>query len=188
VRRSHSPGLDLVLLLIRSKRGFVSAWATLGQCQATDGEGQIYARAKQVGEGFAIMYSWFFPYVRDSVWKSKADDWQQIVVWVSGQGTDATKYQISHIAYSQPDHYKKEEYKGPKNPLVRYEKMGHKGGMDGRGLSRTLDPGWPYKMVAWEKFTEHAKAALRNNFPGDYTAPFSDSQFGGHIDAASKAS
>jgi len=143
------------------------------------------------GGKYAIMYAWFFPVIlENALLYNRAHDWQQIVVWLSGEGDDAAGYHVSHIAYSQPDGYLKVPFPtgnpGRTNAQVLYGKIGRKYGMDGRGLSPTEKSGWPFKMVTWEKFTDKAKEGVstKKNFYNDNIAPFSNLRFGSHMNAS----
>lgn len=134
------------------------------------------------------MYTWYFPMIRDGL-QMEANDWQQIVVWMSGEGESAAGYQVSHIAYSQPQGYMMvSPSKGPTNLQVLYTNMGHKNHMQGRGLMPTDQSGWPYKMVAWERFTDKAKEGVADGkaWRGK-TAPFSDPTFLSHLNASAPA-
>jgi hypothetical protein len=52
--------------------------------------GQVYARGGSYNGAFAIMYSWYMPKDSPSTGLGHRHDWENAVVWLSGQSTTAT--------------------------------------------------------------------------------------------------
>lgn len=155
---------------------------------------QAYARVARPpfafptrSDGPAIMYAWYFP--KTGLRKNEKHDWQQIIVWLHKNHT------VSSISFSQPKGYKSlgnpPRYGGTKRPLVALRLIDGGRGLDASTFQGKREDykGRDSKVIVWDVFTTAAKEALGNdkNFAGK-VAPFADSEFAEHLEAASKES
>jgi len=126
------------------------------------------------------MYAWYFPVTGNKFIESH--DWQQVVVWLSKDHKSIIK-----VSYSHRDGYKKLDKSSlsDSNRLLVQVKDEVLPDKEGHALDFAITGGAEQDLIAWENFTPPAKTAVSNdkNFGGK-VAPFADSQYKAHLDAA----
>lgn len=127
------------------------------------------------------MYTWYFPKA-----DKKRHDWQQVVVWLSSNASDAT---VTRVSYSQPKGYQvidanKVSFGSGDNkvrPAVELAKIDGGFGLQGD----TTAKGDRWDVISWDQFTQQAKDAFNDaSHYGGNQAPISEEQFEKHIGAA----
>lgn len=155
------------------------------------------------------MYTWYFakvfgPGFNDDMKKlrrgSHRHDWQQLIIWLKPQMENASKaedFDFESISYSTPNGYVKggKLPDGSTHPSVTYQKDSDKL----HGLVYPGSKGSEQKLIAWDKFTPQARAAINDwtnwfdgyemkylpIIPTSFKPPFSDKEFEKHLQAAS---
>ncbi|KAI4593584.1 hypothetical protein LQW54_000601 [Pestalotiopsis sp. IQ-011] len=147
-----------------------------GDCDSSTG--QIYSRAESYNGAFAIMYSWYWPkdepsWLESVVGVGHRYDWEDIVVWLSDDTSDATllgvaaSYHGDYVTSTDPD-------LSGDAPLIKYytayDILDH-------SLGFTDTVGGTQPLIAWDSLPTVAQEALANKDWGDANVPFIDSNF-----------
>ncbi|ETS81001.1 hypothetical protein PFICI_06003 [Pestalotiopsis fici W106-1] len=147
-----------------------------GDCDSSTG--QIYARAESYNDAFAIMYSWYWPkdepsWLESLVGVGHRYDWEDIVVWLSDDTSDATllgvaaSYHGDYVTSTDPD-------LSGDSPLIKYYTayaiLDH-------SLGFTDTVGGTQPLIAWDSLPTVAQEALADKDWGDANVPFIDANF-----------
>lgn len=136
--------------------------------------GQVYARAGQYKDRWALMYSYYMPKDEPSPGLGHRHDLENCVVWVD----DATSANASIVALAASGHGGYQRTSGPfavdgDRPLIRYYStwpINHQ-------LGFTNVKGGEQPLIAWESLTEAARNALTTTDFGAAGVPFKDGSF-----------
>ncbi|CBX91493.1 hypothetical protein IAQ61_010837 [Plenodomus lingam] len=146
-------------------------------CNASPG--QVYARSAMHNGAFAIMYSWYMPKDSPGPGLGHRHDWENVVVWLSGESATAT---IRGVAISAHGNYQKEtrpQLSGtrPKVGYISYFPANHQ-------LISTDEQGGDQPLIAWESMTPAAQAAIENTDFKSAIPSFRDSNFDRYLNEA----
>lgn len=99
-------------------------------------------------------------------------DWEESIVWLSGNTPDATLVAFSVSAHGDLDSTTSPSLSGtrPLAGYISYWPVNHQ-------LIQTSDVGGSQPLIAWESLTSAAQSALQTTDFGDATVPFKDSTF-----------
>ncbi|KAI0015647.1 NPP1-domain-containing protein [Xylariomycetidae sp. FL0641] len=142
--------------------------------------GQVYARGTAYNDMYAIMYSWFMPKDSPSDGLGHRFDWENMVVWLDGNSTDATMVALSTSAHGGFTTLTDDLPLDGTRPKIRYFSVwpvNHQ-------LGTTDEVGGEQPLIEWEFLTQAARDALSTTDFGDATVPFKDDTFTGNLDEA----
>ncbi|KIW01642.1 uncharacterized protein PV09_06828 [Verruconis gallopava] len=134
--------------------------------------GQVYVRGETYNGYFAIMYAWFFPKDEPSPGIGHRYDWENIVVWLSSESTDAT---LLGVAVSQHSGYSTSTspHLDGSEPTIEYESIWP---LD-HALYFTSTVGGQQPMIAWENLTDAARSTLNTYDFGAANCKVNDNHF-----------
>lgn len=158
--------------------GLAASGSSNGGCSKSTG--QVYARGKTCNGRYAIMYSWYMPKDSPSTGLGHRHDWENIVVWLSGESTSAS---VVGMAVSQHGGYdtRTSGTLSGNSPLAGYTAIWP----TNHQMIFTNDKGGQQPLVAWESLTDAARTALTNTNFGDANVPFKDGNFDNNLGKAS---
>ncbi|KAF5684239.1 necrosis inducing protein [Fusarium denticulatum] len=165
-------GADLVV-----RGGLATSGSSNGGCSSSTG--QVYVRGGTYNDRYGIMYSWYMPKDSPSSGLGHRHDWENAVIWLSGESTSAT---VVGMAVSQHGEYDKRTsgtFSG-NSPLVGYTAIWP----TNHQMIFTNDKGGQQPLIAWESLTAAARTALTNTDFGSANVPFKDGSFESNLDKA----
>ncbi|KAF5582676.1 NPP1 domain-containing protein [Fusarium pseudoanthophilum] len=165
-------GADLVI-----RGGLATSGSSNGGCSSSTG--QVYVRGGTYNGRYGIMYSWYMPKDSPSPGLGHRHDWENAVIWLSGESTSAT---VVGMAVSQHGGYDKRTsgtFSG-NSPLVGYTAIWP----TNHQMIFTNDKGGQQPLIAWESLTAAARTALTNTDFGSANVPFKDGSFESNLDKA----
>ncbi|KAF4469247.1 necrosis inducing [Fusarium albosuccineum] len=157
--------------------GLSTSGSSNGGCSSSTG--QVYARGKTYNGRYAIMYSWYMPKDSPSSGFGHRHDWENAVVWLSGESTSATVVGMAVSQHGGYDASSSGTFSG-NSPLVGYTSYWP----TNHQLIFTSDKGGQQPLVAWESLTDAARTALTNTDFGDANVPFKDANFDNNLGKA----
>lgn len=156
-----------------------------GKCGGN--KGQVYVRAKQLEDKYAIMYAWYFPKnqpVHPISWHGRRHDWQSVVVFLSKNSLDAKLLGISFTRANLEDQVYSIVKAGDWPPIERYldgtrpkMKFQSDNMQDPFDLVMTTTKGGEQPLIDWQKLTPAARKGLNERDYRDVQVPFKDSIF-----------
>jgi hypothetical protein len=122
------------------------------------------------------MYSWYMPKDSPSTGLGHRHDWENAVVWLTGESTSAT---VAGMAVSQHGGYSTSSSGtfSSNSPLVGYISYwpaNHQ-------CIFTDTVGGQQPMIAWESLTTAARTALEDTDFGDANVPFKNANFASNL-------
>ncbi|KAF4962040.1 hypothetical protein FSARC_9873 [Fusarium sarcochroum] len=150
--------------------GLATSGDSNGGCSSSTG--QVYVRGKAYNGRYAIMYSWYMPKDSPSSGLGHRHDWENAVIWLSGESASAT---VVGMAVSQHGGYETRAsgtFSGD-SPLVGYTAIWP----TNHQMTFTSDKGGQQPLIAWESLTAETRTALTNTNFGDANVPFKDANF-----------
>lgn len=99
-------------------------------------------------------------------------DWEQAIVWLSGNTTDATIQAVSVSAHGGMSSSREPSMSGS-NPRIGYSSSWP----TNHQLTQTDTPGGTQPLVAWDQLPAPAQSALQSSDFGSAIVPFKDSTF-----------
>ncbi|CAN8101954.1 unnamed protein product [Discula destructiva] len=156
--------------------GLDTSGSSSGGCSSSTG--QVYARAAQYNEYFAIMYAWFMAKDSPSPGMGHRFDWEQSIVWLSDSNTtEPTLVGFSVSAHGGSDTSRTPGLSGT-HPLAGYKSnwpTNHQ-------LVQTTEVGGSQPLIAWESLPAAAQTALQDTDFGSAIVPFKDSTFTANLE------
>ncbi|KAK7744452.1 hypothetical protein SLS53_003336 [Cytospora paraplurivora] len=141
--------------------------------------GQIYVRAKEYNNYYALLYSWYFPKDEPSTGIGHRHDWEGTIVWLKSS-TDTSASNIVAVCPSAHGGWECTTngftLSGTK-PLVKYES----GWPLDHSLGETTKEGGTQPLIAWESLPTAAQDALQSADFGSAIVPFKDSTFDANL-------
>ncbi|KAH6652907.1 npp1 domain-containing protein [Truncatella angustata] len=150
--------------------GLATSGSSNGGCSSSTG--QVYARAVQYGNYYALMYSWYMPKDSPSDGLGHRHDWEGIVVWIDNL-TSQTIKGLATSAHGDFDVITSDFPLDGTRPKIRYYSVwpvNHQ-------LGTTSTKGGEQPLIYWDNLTSAARTALTNTDFGDAIVPFKDSTF-----------
>ncbi|KAF2002084.1 NPP1-domain-containing protein [Amniculicola lignicola CBS 123094] len=154
--------------------GLATSGSPNGGCSSNTG--QVYARSATYNGAYAIMYSWYMPKDSPSSGLGHRHDWENIVVWLSGQSATAT---IRGVAISAHGEYQKTtspHLTGSRTRIgyISIWPVNHQ-------LIDTVEQGGEQPVIAWESMSQAARTAIETTSFGDATPSFRDNNFQSYL-------
>ncbi|ROV98158.1 hypothetical protein VPNG_08591 [Cytospora leucostoma] len=157
--------------------GLNPSGSSSGKCSSSTG--QLYVRAAEYNNYYALLYSWYFPKDEPSPGIGHRHDWEGTIVWLKSS-TDTSAGNIVAVCPSAHGGWECTTngytLSGTK-PLIKSESawpLDH-------SLGQTTKEGGAQPLIAWESLPPAAQDALQSADFGSAIVPFKDSTFNANL-------